>query len=350
MQLTAGARPATHAGTRARQTPGGDRDDRPGPVQRCGVVVRDPHGPAPRRCIAGDGDVAAQADKHPAFDRGRGRPRRPIGGQRFRGRAEIQLDARGNANRTTIRIQLDASPAGDRMKARPEASPVTKQHLRERAVIAGARRLAPTVGSTSPLVRSATARAISIARKSSGPTSTRSPESLFSSLSSESGRKRLQASSNAFSSASRMRRASGSAAGSAAAMTAVVPRAQNSSDAITIHPRRRRVAPRSARGPGPAATRTRATRARPGRRHGYLRDGCAGRGPLGGGRRRGLAARCGATHVRGERARSRDRSREQQTGRTPDPPLGGVARAHEAAVVRRRFVHGYREQPRMRRR
>ena len=137
MQLTSGARPAAHLGSRARQTPGGNRDDRPGTVQRGGVVVGDPHGPASRRGVAGDGDVTAQPDQNPTSSRGRGRPRRPIGGQRLRGCAEIELDARRNADRAVIRVELDGSPTGDGLKARPEASPVTEQHLRERAVIAG---------------------------------------------------------------------------------------------------------------------------------------------------------------------------------------------------------------------
>ena len=74
MQLTAGTRPASHAGSRARQAAGGDRDDRPGTVERGGVVVRDPQGPASRRGVAGDGDVAAEADQHPTFG---SRPRPP---------------------------------------------------------------------------------------------------------------------------------------------------------------------------------------------------------------------------------------------------------------------------------
>ena len=107
------------------------------------MVVRDPQGQPPGRGVAGDGDVAAEADQHANSRRDCSRPSRPIGGQRLRGRAEIELDARRNTDRAMIRIELDGSPAGDRPKARPEASAVTKQYLRERAVIAGAAEVGP---------------------------------------------------------------------------------------------------------------------------------------------------------------------------------------------------------------
>ena len=338
MQLTAGARPATHAGSGARQAPGGDRDDRPGTVQRAGVVVRDPQGPASRWGVTGDGDVAAQADQHPASGRHYGRPRRAIGGQRLRGRAEIELDARRNADHAAIRVELDRSPTGDGLKARPEASPRrgaapprTCGHSRRRGgwprrSDRRARPCAPRPRWRPPPRGRAAGRPRPARRRACSARSARSPAGSGcrrrrtpSALPPECGeprearpgpRSRRQRSCRERKKPPTRSRSARHGDGRRRAL-------RGGLDGRHLRRRRGHVQRRRGRGGG----------------HRYLRDGRAGRGPAGGGRRRGLAARCRAAHVGRQRACGRDRRREQQTGRAPDPPVGGVARAHSPAVV-----------------
>ena len=57
------------------------------------MVVCDPDRPAAARRLAAHGDVAAERDEDAAAGRRRGCARRAIGRERFRRRAEIELDA-----------------------------------------------------------------------------------------------------------------------------------------------------------------------------------------------------------------------------------------------------------------
>ena len=88
------------------------------------MVVGDEDRPAAGGCRPGDGDVAAEIHE----DRGAGRARRcsggAVGGERLRGRTEVDDDAGGDAYATELVVDLDPAPAGrgDELEARRRAA------------------------------------------------------------------------------------------------------------------------------------------------------------------------------------------------------------------------------------
>jgi hypothetical protein len=76
------------------------------------VPVRDPHRPAAGWRLPRGGQVAAQADQHPAA----GGPVRtrggPVGAERLGGRAEVQPHAPGHADAPSAAVEVDLPPPG----------------------------------------------------------------------------------------------------------------------------------------------------------------------------------------------------------------------------------------------
>ena len=217
--------------SRAREAPGGDRDDRARAVERRGVVVRDPDRPATGRGVAGDGDVAAEGDEHAGAGRRRGRRGRAVGGAApSRSRRDRAPRPAAHASRG-VRVELDALASRRRARTPAGSEPsVAEQEPRERPVVAGAAEVGPTVGSTSPPV--ALARPRRRPRPREEQRADRRPARRrrgSAPHSSESWRKRLQARSNARSPRRRMRRASAKRGRVGdVATTAVVPSARKS--------------------------------------------------------------------------------------------------------------------------
>ena len=136
--------------------------------------------PASRR--PGHREVAAEADEHAAPVASAIASRGPIGAQRLRGRAEVELDARAEPEPSIAARSISiACQPGTRCTDTRSGGPVRRSD-REVAVVAEhAHRRVPTVGSTRPSVRRAARSATSSASMNSGdttvprPTRSRSP-------------------------------------------------------------------------------------------------------------------------------------------------------------------------------
>ena len=245
---TAGARPASHASfPKVARPPPAIATAGPGPSSGAAWSSAIRRGQPPVGAVAGDGDVAAEADEHATVaSTAAAAARAAIGGERLRGRAEVELDARRNTDRAMMPVELDAFAS--RRPARSSAgseSPSRSDTLRERAVIAGQlRSVRPDRRVDEPARAAATSQERPPPRRSSSGADLdlAHRRACSASLSSESGRKRLQAVVECLPArASRMRRALGKrgrVCGRNDARSSREPET-NPRAAITIRPRRR---------------------------------------------------------------------------------------------------------------
>ena len=216
------------------------------------MVVRDTDRPAVTRRNAGHRNVASERDERPATGR-------PGDCRRCAGRRPVL--SRSRPDRARLRAGAARFVIPRRSRRCATGAPPRRTALRGglcgRARRCGRTRRGASTGRSSdpraPRSAAATRSATMIASKSVSPTCTSLPALAFNHTSSESGRKRLQASSIARSSRSSAARASASAAGSATHTTAVVPSAGNEQDERVMSLRRRQpAAPGSAREAVPA--------------------------------------------------------------------------------------------------
>ena len=134
------------------------------------------HAPAARRRLAAHGQVAPQRDQRAAAGRLGDRLCRPVGGQRLRGCAQVELDPAGNAHQAARHVELDLTPGVDGSEAWARASSC---RARERGRTSGrsppreaGRRVS---GSTSPSVSRAASSATCSASANSLETATSRP-------------------------------------------------------------------------------------------------------------------------------------------------------------------------------
>lgn len=134
VQSRVAAAPAPDGGRRRGKAAVADRDGRVGIA--C-VIVCDADGPAGRRRLARNGDVAAERDENAgAAELGR-EPGAAVGGERLRGGAEIELDTRRESDRAGPRIDADDPPPGHAFEPGTERVRVALGDDAERRVVPG---------------------------------------------------------------------------------------------------------------------------------------------------------------------------------------------------------------------
>ena len=113
MGLAAAALPAPYGGAGGGQASAGDAQCLTGVVGPGAVIVGDAHGPAAGGRVARGRDVTAEVDEHPPGTRVRRAPGGPVGGERLRGRSQVEPHAGRNAHGPGLAIEGDDAPAGD---------------------------------------------------------------------------------------------------------------------------------------------------------------------------------------------------------------------------------------------
>ncbi len=112
MRDAVGRAPAAHGRARGGEPAGGDRHRLTVGEGGSAMVVGDEDRPAAGGRRPCDGDVAAEVHENGGAGRAERRCGRAIGGERLRGRAEVDQDAGRDTHAATLVVDLDPLPAG----------------------------------------------------------------------------------------------------------------------------------------------------------------------------------------------------------------------------------------------